>query len=161
MTQQHFPEAEQRFQKIMAYVAVWPGIEDSAYPINLRQIAIAQMGQQHWQAAEESLKKSVSLLELQIAKALKSDFEFTRTEHAGNLQATQARNLIYLAIVYARENRVTDALNASDVAYEQATRPHVSSEVLNEVLNLGLQIAKASNDETAIKKWSSRSPSQR
>jgi hypothetical protein len=41
------------------------------------------MGQQHWDAAEESLKKSVSLFDPQIEKALKSDNEFVRTDQVG------------------------------------------------------------------------------
>lgn len=61
LAQQNFLEAEASFQKILLYAPVWPGTDDSAYPIDFRQIATAQMGQQRWQAAEESLQKSVSL----------------------------------------------------------------------------------------------------
>jgi tetratricopeptide (TPR) repeat protein len=156
--QQHFQEAEQRFQKIMEYLPVWPGLDDSDYPINLRQIATAQMGQQHWEAAEESLKKSLSVADPQIDKALKSDFEFTRTEHAGFLQGSQARSTAYLAIVYVREGRMTDALATADLAYARATQPHVPKEFLKEVVKLGLLIAQASNDENAIRAWSTRTP---
>jgi hypothetical protein len=54
LAQQKFAEAEFSFQKILQYAPVWPGTNDSAYPINFRQIATAQMGQQHWAAAEQS-----------------------------------------------------------------------------------------------------------
>ena len=61
LAQQKFPEAETSFLKILQYAPVWPGTDDSAYPINFRQIATAQMGQQHWAEAEQSLLKSIAL----------------------------------------------------------------------------------------------------
>ncbi len=158
LKQQHFQEAEQRFQKIMEYLSVWPGTDDSDYPINLRQIATAQMGQQHWEAAEESLKKSLSVADPQIDKALKSDFEFSRTEHAGFLRGSQARTAAYLAIVYVREGRLADALSTAELAYQRATQPYVPKEFFNEVVKLGSAVAQASNDEHAIRNWSTRSP---
>src|SRR5437763_5795383 len=63
LAQQNFVAAEAAFQKILQYAPVWPGTDDSAYPIDLRQIATAHMGQQRWQASEESLQKSVSLFD--------------------------------------------------------------------------------------------------
>ncbi len=159
LKQQHFQEAEQRFQKIMEYLPVWPGTDDSDYPINLRQIGTAQMGQQHWEAAEESLKKSLSVADPQIDKALKSDFEFTRTEQAGFLHGSQARTTAYLAIVYVREGRITDALATADLAYERATQPHIPAAFLKEIVKLGGLVAQASNDENAIRKWSTRNRS--
>jgi len=160
LKEQHFQEAEQRFQKIMEYLPVWPGTDDSDYPINLRQIATAQMGQQHWEAAEESLKKSLSVADPQIDKALKSDFEFSRTEHAGFLRGSQARTAAYLAIVYVREGRMPDALATADLAYERATQAYVPKEFLKEVVTLGSAVAQASNDERAIRNWSTRSPKE-
>lgn len=109
MAQRRYEEAEQSFKEIMEYLPIWPGTDDSDYPINFRQIATAQMGQQHWEAAEESLKKSVALFDLQIDRALKSDSEFSRTEHSGNLLGSKARTLSYLAIVYLREGRTSEA----------------------------------------------------
>jgi tetratricopeptide (TPR) repeat protein len=159
LKQQHFREAEQRFQKIMEYLPIWPGTDDSDSPINFRQIATAQMGQQHWEAAEESLKKSLSVADPQIDKAMKSDYEFTRTEHAGFLQGSKARTTAYLAIVCLREGRMTDALATADLAYQRATQPHVPKEFLKEVVKVGLLIAQASNDENTIRTWSTRTPS--
>jgi hypothetical protein len=52
MAQKPHEEAEGSFKKIMEYLPVWPGKDDSDYPINFRQIATAQMGQQKWEAAE-------------------------------------------------------------------------------------------------------------
>jgi tetratricopeptide (TPR) repeat protein len=158
MAYRRYEEAEESFKKIMEYLPVWPGTDDSDYPINFRQIATAQKGQQHWEAAEESLNKSVALFDPQIERALKSDSEFGRTEHAGNLLGSKARSLSYLAIVYLREGRTPEALEIAERAYEQATRPHVQATFVNEVLKVGSSIAQQSGDEGAIARWSQRSP---
>jgi len=158
MAQQRYVEAEQSFKQIMEYLPIWPGTDDSDYPINFREIATAQMGQQHWEAAEESLKKSVALFDPQIERALKSDSEFSRTEHAGNLLGSKSRSLSYLAVVYLREGRTSEALKTSELAYQDVTRPHVQATFLNEILKVGNLIAQESGDEGAIAKWTQRSP---
>jgi tetratricopeptide (TPR) repeat protein len=157
LAQQNFVEAEASFQKILQYAPVWPGNDDSAYPVNLRQIATAQMGQQRWQAAEESLQKSLSLFDLQIDKALQSDSEFFRTEHAGNLRGSKATTLAYLGIVYVREGRTPDALKTVDLAYAEAKKPNVSPSFVSEVVLIGRSIAQVTGDKDAIAKWSQRS----
>jgi tetratricopeptide (TPR) repeat protein len=144
----------------MGYLPIWPGTDDSDYPISFRQIATAQMGQQRWAAAEESLNKSIALFDPQIGGALKSDNQFTRTEHAGNLLGSKARSLSYLAILYMREGRTTEALEAAELAYGEATQPHVQATFVNEVLKVGSSIAQQSGDEAAIAQWSQRSPRQ-
>jgi len=161
MAQRRYAEAEQSFRKIMEYLPIWPGIDDSDYPINFRQIATAQMGQQHWEAAEESLKKSVSLFDLQIEKALNSESEFIHSEEAGNLLGSKARSLSYLAVVYLREGHTAEALKTADLAYAEGTRPHVPATFLNEVVRVGRSVAQVSGDEAAAAKWSQRSPSQK
>ena len=158
MAQRRYAEAEESFKKIMEYLPVWPGTDDSDYPINFRQIATAQMGQQRWEAAEASLSQSVALFDPQIERALKSDSEFSRTEHAGNLIGGKARSLSYLAIVYLREGRTSEALKAAELAYETVTRPHVQATFLNEVLRVGSSVAEQSGDEGAIARWSQRIP---
>jgi tetratricopeptide (TPR) repeat protein len=158
MAQRRYEEAEQSFKKIMEYLPVWPGTDDSDYPINFRQIATAQMGQQRWEAAEESLHKSVALFDPQIDRALKSDSEFGRTELAGNLLGSKAKSLSYLATVYLRQGRTAEALKAAERAYEEATRPHVQATFVNEVVNVGSSIAQQSGDEGAIARWAQRSP---
>lgn len=156
LAQQNFLEAEGSFQKIMQYASVWPGTDDSAYPINLHQIATAQMGQQRWEAAEESLQKSVSLFDPQIDRAVKSDSEFNRTEHAGHLRGSKATSLAYLGIVYLREGRPSDALKTADLAYAEAKQPNVSSTVVSGVVEIGRSIAQVTGDRDAIAKWSQR-----
>jgi tetratricopeptide (TPR) repeat protein len=158
MAQRRYAEAEESFKKIIEYLPIWPGTDDSDYPINFRQIATAQMGRQQWEAAEESLNKSVALFTPQIERALKSENEFSRTEHAGNLLGSKARSLSYLAVVYLREGRTSEALKTAELAYQEATRPHVQATFLNEVLKVGSSIAQQSGDEGAIARWSQRSP---
>jgi tetratricopeptide (TPR) repeat protein len=157
LAQQNFVKAEASFEKILEYAPVWPGTDDSAYPINFRQIATAQMGQQRWQAAEDSLQKSVSLFDPQIDSAMKSDSEFSRTGHAGNLRGSKAISLAYLGIVYMREGRTADALKTVDLAFAEANKPNVSSTVVSSVVKIGRSIAQATGDENAIAKWSQRS----
>jgi tetratricopeptide (TPR) repeat protein len=156
MAQRRYEEAERSFKKIIEYLPIWPGTDDSAYPINFRQIGTAQMGQQRWEVAEESLKRSVALFDPQIERAVKSESEFSRTEHAGNLLGSKARSLAYLAIVYLREERTTDALRTAELAYQEVTRPHVPASLVNEVVAVGSSIAQASTDKDAIAKWSQR-----
>jgi tetratricopeptide (TPR) repeat protein len=161
LAQRRYEQAERRFAQIMEYLPIWPGTDDSDYPINFREIATAQMGQQHWEAAEDSLKKSVALFDSQIEKALKSDFEVSRTELAGNLIGSNARSLAYLGIVYLREGRKLEALKTAEIAYNTATKPHVPPSFLSEVVKVGFSIAKVSGDENAISQWSLRSPQQK
>jgi len=157
LAQQNFVEAEASFQKILQYLPVWPGTDDSANPVNLRQIATAQMGQQRWQAAEESIQKSVSVFDSQIDKASKSDSEFLRTQHVGNLRGSKAISLAYLGIVYVREGRTADALKTTELAYAEAKKPNVSPSFVSEVVQIGRSIAQLTGDKDAIAKWSQRS----
>lgn len=156
LAQQNFVEAEAFFQKIQQYAPVWPGTDDSAYPISLRQIATAQMGQQRWQAAEESLQKSVSLFDLQIDRAMRPDSEFGGTEQAGHLRGSKGTSLALLGIVYLREGRTGDALKTADSAYAEVKRPNVSPTLVGPVVKVGRSIAQATGDKDAIAKWSQR-----
>ena len=156
LAQKRYEEAENSFKLIMDYLRIWPGTDDSDYPINFRQIAEAQIGQQHWQAAEESLKKSVSLFDPQIEQALKSDLEFARTEHAGNLRGAKALGLVDLAAVYFREELASEALKTAELAYEEATKPHVPPSYLNLTVKVGSSISQAVGDKEALEKWSKR-----
>lgn len=161
MTEQRYDLAEQSFRKTMDYLPIWPGIEDSDYPINFQQIAAAQMGQQHWNPAAESLKTSISLFDERIEKALKSANTETRSEYAGHLRGSKARSVAYLAFVYLREGQVKEAIQTADLAYEAATGPNVPVAFLNEVVKLGRSIAQASGDESAIAMWSRRASAQK
>ena len=152
---QKFAEAEASFQKILQYAPVWPGTDDSAYPINFRQIATAQMGQQQWAAAEQSLLKSIALFEPQIAAAEKSHDD-VHSEFSRNYRGSQSRSYALLAVVYFREGLIQNALSAADKAYDQVTKYNLAPQYRNEVVNIGQSIASASGNSAAQKLWSER-----
>ena len=148
-------DAEKYFKQAMDYLPVWPGLSDSDYPLLLSQIAIAQIGQQHWESAEASLKKSVSVLDTQIEKLMNSGSENSRTD-AGVPKGRKAKALVYLGIVYLREDRREDALNSAESAYAAATEPNVPPAALADVVKYGRLIAGESGDQSAIALWSKR-----
>ncbi len=155
LDQQRFEEAEASFQKILRYASVWPGTDDSAYPINFRQIATAQMGQQHWMAAEQSLLKSIALFDPLIAAAEKEKDELS---FSGNYRGAQSRSYALLAVVYVREGHIQEALKTVEKAYDEVTKYSVAPRYRNEVEKIGKAIADASGDSAAQKLWSQRSP---
>jgi tetratricopeptide (TPR) repeat protein len=157
LAQQKFPEAEASFQKILQYASVWPGTNDSAYPINFRQIATAQMGQQHWKAAEQSLVKSIALFEPQISAGEKSDVE-SHFQFSLNYRGSQSRSYALLAVVYFREGLIQDALDTVEKAYDEVTKYNLAPQYRNEVERIGKSIAVASGNAAAQKLWSERSP---
>ena len=75
MTQRRYEEVERSLEESLKYLPVWPGTDNSDYPLILWEIATTQMAQKNWPAAEGSLKQSVSLFEPQIEQALKSTYE--------------------------------------------------------------------------------------
>jgi len=152
----NFGDAEKYLEHAMDYLPVWPGLSDSDYPKVLSQIALAQIGQQHWDAAEASLKKSLALFDAQIEKATNSQSEYSRTEFAGVLKGSRAKALIYLGAVYLRQNRREDALKSAELAYGDATAQGVPPNALAEVVKYGRLIATASGDQDAIARWSKR-----
>ncbi|HYR92192.1 MAG TPA: tetratricopeptide repeat protein [Terriglobia bacterium] len=150
-----FSEAEASFQKALEYLPVWPGTSDSAYPINLRQIATAQMGQQHWTEAEQSLLKSISLFDAQISAWEKKDAEFSLT-----YRGSQSRSYALLAVVYFREGRLREALSTLEKAYADVTNYKLDPIYRNELLSIGKAIANASGDSAAQELWSQRNPNE-
>lgn len=157
LAQQKFAEAEASFQKILQYAPVWPGTNDSAYPINFRQIATAQMGQQHWTEAEQSLLKSVALFDPQIAAGEKSDAEL-HSQLSLNYRGSQSQSYALLAVVYFREGRIQDALTTVEKAYDEVTKYKIAPQSHNQVLEIGKAIAGASEDSAAQRTWSQRNP---
>lgn len=157
LAQQKFAEAEASFQKILQYAPVWPGTNDSAYPINFRQIATAQMGQQHWTEAEQSLLKSISLFDPQIAAGEKSDAEL-HMQLSLNYRGSQSLSYALLAVVYFREGRIQEALAAVEKAYDEVTKYKLAPQFHNQVVRIGKAIADASEDPAAQRTWSQRNP---
>ena len=155
LAQEKFAEAEALFQEIQQYAPVWPGTNDSAYPINFTQIATAQMGQQQWAAAEQSLLKSIALFEPQISAREKSNAEMSL-----NYRGSQSQNYALLAVVYFREGRVQDALDTVEKAYDEVTKYNLAAQYGTEVQDIGASIARASGSVAAQKLWSERSPAK-
>ena len=62
--------------------------------------------------------------------------------------------------MYLREGRTTEALKVVELAYKEASRPHVQATFLNEVLKVGSAIAQQSGDEGALAQWAQRRPRQ-
>jgi len=159
VAQQKFAEAENSFQKILQYAPVWPGTDDSAYPINFRQIATAQMGQQHWAEAEQSLLKSIALFDPQIAAGEKSDAEL-HLQLSLNYRGSQSQSYALLAVVYFREGRTQDAITTVEKAYDEVTKYKLAPQFHNQVIKIGKAIADASEDSAAQRTWSQRNPIQ-
>jgi tetratricopeptide (TPR) repeat protein len=159
LAQQKFAEAETSFQKILQYVPVWPGTDDSAYPINFRQIATAQMSQQHWAEAEQSLLKSIAIFDPQIAAGEKSDAEL-HLQLSLNYRGSQSQSYALLAVVYFREGRTLDALTTVEKAYDEVTKYKLTPQFHNQVIKIGKAIAEASEDSAAQRTWSQRNPIQ-
>lgn len=153
LDQQGFVKAEDSFKKVLQYVAVWPGNTDSEYPITFRRIGTAQMGQERWQAAEESFQKSMSIFDSQIGRVMKFD-----TERAASLRGSKAISIAYLGIAYLRQGRTNDALKTVDLAFAEIHQsPDVPQRFVKTLLELGRLIANATGDKDAIEKWSHRS----
>jgi len=148
---QKFVEAETSFKKALQYAPVWPGVNDSDYPIDFRQIGTAQMGQERWEAAEESFQKSVSIFDSQIDQVMKSD-----AERAASLRGSKALTMAYLGIAYLRQGRTADAMKTVDSAFGEVKQPDVPARFAKRVVELGRLIAQGTGDNDAIAKWSQR-----
>lgn len=144
------------FQKLFDYIPTWPGVDDSDYPINYRSVGMARMGQQNWKGAEESLQKAVTIFDQQIEKAVHSDSDFMRTEHANNLRMSQDGALNFLAVVYFRENRAPEALPLLERAYDQAIKYHAHPTIVKQIVQSGVGISTAIGDSAGLATWSQR-----
>jgi len=151
-----FAEAEESFQKILAYVPVWPGTDDSDYPIDFVSIGEARMGQQNWKGAEESLQKAVTIFEQQIDSAIHSDSDFMRTQQANHLRASDDEALNFLAVAYFREQRSGDALPLLERAYNQGVKYDAPPKILEVIVSNGVAVAAAAGDTAAAATWSQR-----
>jgi tetratricopeptide (TPR) repeat protein len=153
--QQKFSEAEMTFRKALENAAIWPGTNDSAYPITVRQIATAEMGQQRWAEAQELLLKSITLIDPQIAAGEKSDAELN-SHFTRNYRGSQSKGYSLLAMVYFREGRTQDALATMEKAYDEVSKFNLDAAYFNDVVTVGRRIADASGDSAARQTWSQR-----
>jgi tetratricopeptide (TPR) repeat protein len=150
-----FNEAEDMFQKLFEYLPISPATVDSDYAINFESIAMAQMGQQLWKSAEESLQKAVSIFDDQIGRAA------TNTEpngRADKLRMSQDMALNLFAVVYFREQRYSEALGILERAYNQGVTFRAPAEIVEQIVNDGRAVSMATGDVDAITTWSRRIP---
>jgi tetratricopeptide (TPR) repeat protein len=151
-----FTEAEQTFQKLFEYLPVWPGLDDSGYPLNFESIGMARIGEQRWKPAEESLQKAVTIFDDQIARAANSSANSLLKQRLDKLRVSQDMALNLFAVVYFRERRYAQALTVLDRAYRQATEFGAPGDVVAQIIDdaRGVSVAAGDADATAI--WSRR-----
>jgi tetratricopeptide (TPR) repeat protein len=151
-----FSEAEETFQKLFEYLPVRPDMQDSDYAINFESIAMARMGEQRWEAAEESLGKAVAIFDQQIARVVTAGADSAQDEHANQLRMSQDIALNLFAVVYFRERRYTESLEALERAYQQGITFRAPSEVVNQIVNDGRAVSMAAGDADAVAIWTQR-----
>jgi tetratricopeptide (TPR) repeat protein len=151
-----FTEAEETFQKLFEYLPMRPGMQDSDYAINFESIAMARMGEQRWEAAEESLGKAVAIFDQQIVRAVAAGADSAQDEHANQLRMSQDIALNLFAVVYFREQRYTESLEALERAYQQGITFRAPSEVVSQIVNDGRAVSMAAGDPDAVAVWSQR-----
>jgi tetratricopeptide (TPR) repeat protein len=153
----NFAEAEAIYQKLFEFLPVWPGTDDSDYPINYRSIGLARMGQQRWKDAVEPLAKAVSIFDQQIDRAAKSEQDVVGNQMADAYRMSQDRALNLLAVAYAREERFSEALALLERAYNQAITFHAPVSVVKQIVESGRAISTGAGNDAAAAKWSQRS----
>jgi tetratricopeptide (TPR) repeat protein len=151
-----YGEAEETYQKLFGYLPVWPGIDDSDYPINFRSLGLSRMAQEKWADAEAPLQKSISIFDEQIDRASKSDADFERNEMANDYRMAQNTAMYLLAVDYFREKRNAESLQLLDRAYVQATQFHGPSATIKKIVDSGIAISIESGDLSSGVTWSKR-----
>jgi len=151
-----FTEAEETFQKLFEYLPVWPGLDDSGYPLNFASIAMARIGERRWNAAEESLQKAVAIFDDQIGRADNSSAASPLNVRAKRLRLSEDMALNLFGVVYFREQRYTEALTVLDRAYRQATEFGAPGDVVAQIVEDARAVSITANDADAIAIWSSR-----
>jgi tetratricopeptide (TPR) repeat protein len=149
-------EAEERYQKMFDYIKVWPGNDDSGYPMNYRFIGEARIMQMRWKDAEESLEKSIAIFGEQIDRALHSDSEFSKNGHSKNLKMSDALARNLLALAYFRDGRETEAMETLEKAYQEAVQSNASAEMIQQIIEAGRIISDSIGDAAAQVKWDAR-----
>ena len=151
-----FTDAEETFEQLFQYLPLEPGTQDSDYAMNFESIAMARIGEQRWKAAEESLQKAVSIFEDQIAGVTSSALDSAQNQRANKLRISQDMALHLFAVVYFREQRYPEALEALERAYNQAITFRAPAEVVDQIVDDGRAVSIAAADEGAIATWSQR-----
>lgn len=156
MSSGKYKEAELRYLRMFDFIKVWPGIEDSDYPLNFRLIGQARLKQMHWKEAEEPLEKSIAIFNEQIERALHSDSEFMRNEHSKNLKMSDALARNQLAVAYFRDDRQPEAMEMLEQAYQEALQSSATPKQIQAIIDGGRAASATLGDTEAMKKWDSR-----
>ena len=156
MNSGEYVEAEKRYEKLFDFMPVWPGKDDSDFPINYRSIGTARMLQGRWKDAEEALEKSVSIFEEQIERALHSDSEFMRNEHSKNLKMSEAQARNLLAAAYFRDGRENEALDTLEKAYQGAIQSSATPQMIQQIVDTGRMASAALGNAASKAKWDAR-----
>jgi tetratricopeptide (TPR) repeat protein len=151
-----YQDAEERYEQMFDFIKVWPGTEDSDYPINYRLIGSARLMQGKWKPAEEALEKSIAIFDEQIERALHSDSEFTKNEHSKNLKISQAQALDLLAAAYFQDDRKNEALETLEKAYQEAIRSSATPKMIQQIIDSGRRASAAVGDGASKAKWEAR-----
>jgi len=151
-----FNDAEDTFQKLFEYLPVWPGFDDSGYPLNFESIAMARMGELRWKPAEESLQKAVTIFDDQIGRAERSNSAPSLDERANKLRLSEDMALNLFGVVYFREERYDEALTVLDRAYHQATKFGAPADLVAQIIDDARAVSVAAGDPQAAAIWSSR-----
>ncbi|HEV2194542.1 MAG TPA: tetratricopeptide repeat protein [Candidatus Acidoferrum sp.] len=151
-------EAEKRYQKLFDFIPVWPGKDDSDFPINYQSIGTARLMQGHWKEAEEALEKANAIFDDQIERAMHSDSEFMRNEHSKNLKMSEAQSRNYLAAAYFRDGRQSEAMEMLEKAYQEALQSNASVHLVQQIVNSGREASVLLGDVAAKAKWDARTP---
>ena len=154
-------EAEERYQKMFDYIKLWPGTDDSDYPLNYRLIGEARIMQMRWKDAEESLEKSITIFGEQIDRALRSDSEFSRNEHSKNLKMSDAWTRNLLAVAYFRDGRETEAMETLEKAYQEAVESSADAPMIQQIIEAGRVVSDSLGDAAAMEKWKARTSPQK
>jgi len=155
-----YAEAEQRYRKLFDYIPVWPGITDSDYPQNFREIGTALLMQGRWKDAEEPLEKSIKIFDEQIDNAMHSDSDFVRNEQSKNLKMSEAQARNLLGAAYFRDSRQAEAMEMLEKAYQEAIQSSATPAMIQQIIESGRTAAKLIGDAAAQEKWGARTTQQ-
>jgi len=151
-----YQEAEKRYEELFDFMPVWPGKDDSDFPINYESIGIARLMQGRWKDAEEVLEKSITIFDQQIELAMHSDSEFMRNEHGKNLKMSEAQTRNYLAAAYFRDERQSEAMEMLEKAYQEALQSNASPKMIQQIVGNGREASALAGDSAAKAKWDAR-----
>lgn len=151
-----YEQAEKRYERLFDFIPVWPGKEDSDFPINYQSIETARMMQGRWKDAEEALEKSITIFDEQIERALHSDSEFMRNEDGKNLRMSEATSRDLLAVAYFRDGRQNEAMDMMEKAYQEAIQSSARPEMIDQIIKSGRIVSSALGDAAIKAKWDAR-----